>query len=294
MERVTPANLLEMKERGEPIVMISTYDYITARIADECGIDVILVGDSLAGPVLGLPDTLSVTVDDIIHHTRGVSRGTRRAMVVGDMPFMSYQASAEDAVRNAGRIVKEGGAQAVKVEGGGRTVERVKAIAESGIPVVGHIGLTPQWILQLGGYRAVGKDVEAAKRLIEDALALERAGAFCLVLECVPWQVGRAVTERLRIPVIGCGAGPHCDGQVLVLADMIGMTERVPKFVKRYADVGREISDAIRRFREETKGRKFPDMEHSYSMPPEEEEKLVSWLESSATLNSGESRENQR
>jgi 3-methyl-2-oxobutanoate hydroxymethyltransferase len=294
MERVTPESLLEMKARGEPIVMLSTYDYATAKIADECKVDVILVGDSLAGPVLGLPNTLGVTMEDMIHHTRGVSRGAVRAMVVSDMPFMSYQASPEDAVRNAGRLVREGGAQAVKVEGGGRMVERVKAIAEAGIPVVGHIGLTPQWILQLGGYRVVGKVADAAKRLVEDAAELERAGAFCIIIECVPWQVGKAIAERLKIPVIGCGAGPHCDGQVVVLADVIGMSERVPKFVKRYAEIRAEISDALSRFRQETKERRFPDLEHSYSMPPEEEKEFASWLESAASLNSEKSKENQR
>lgn len=278
IERVVPETLLEMKERGEPIVMISTYDYITAKMADECGVDVILVGDSLAGPILGLPNTLGVTMDEMLHHTRGVARAASRAMVVGDMPFMSYQACSEDAVRNAGRFVKEAGAHAVKVEGSGAMVERVRAIVEAGIPVMGHIGLTPQWILEVGGYRVVGKSLEAAKRIVEDALLLEKAGVFCIVLECVPWQVAKAVTERLRVPTIGCGAGPYCDGQVLVLHDLIGITEKVPKFVKRYAEVGKEISRALAEFRQETKERKFPAMEHCYSMSPEEEEKFVSWL----------------
>ncbi|MEM1689776.1 MAG: 3-methyl-2-oxobutanoate hydroxymethyltransferase [Candidatus Hadarchaeales archaeon] len=277
-ERVIPETLLDMKERGEPIVMISTYDYITAKIADECGVDVILVGDSLAGPILGLPNTLGVTMDEMLHHTRGVARGANRAMVVGDMPFMSYQTCSEEAVKNAGRFVKEAGAHAVKVEGSGAMVERIRAIVEAGIPVMGHIGLTPQWVLEIGGYRVAGKSLEAAKKLVEDALLLEKVGVFCLVLECVPWQVAKAITERLRIPTIGCGAGPYCDGQVLVLHDLIGVTEKVPKFVKKYAEVGKEISRALREFRQETKEKKFPTMEHSYSMPAEEEEKFISWL----------------
>jgi len=283
-ERITPAALLEMKERGEPIVMISTYDYLTAKIADSCGVDAILVGDSLAGPVLGMPDTLGVTIEDMLRHTEGVARGAGRALVVSDMPFMSYQASDEDAVRSAGRLVKESRAQAVKVEGGGRMVERVRAIVESGIPVMGHIGLNPQWILQTGGYRVAGKTLEAAKKLVEDALALEKAGVFSLVLECVPWQVAKAITERLRIPTISCGAGPYCDGQVLVLHDLIGMTDKVPKFVKRYAEVGKEISRALSEFVGETKQRKFPTLDQSYSMPPEEEKKFAFWLKKSRHL----------
>lgn len=278
--KVVPETLLEMKKRGEPIVMISTYDYITAKIADECGVDVILVGDSLAGPILGLPNTLSVTMDEMLHHTKGVARGASRAMVVGDMPFLSYQVCIEEAVRNAGRFVKDANAHAVKVEGGEEMKEVIQAIVEAGIPVMGHIGLTPQWILKTGGYKVAGKSFEAAKKVVEDALLLEEAGVFCLVLECVPWQVAKAITERVSIPTIGCGAGRYCDGQVLVLHDLIGLTEKVPKFVKRYAEVGKEISRAITEFRQETKEKKFPTIEYCYSMSSDEEKEFVFWLAS--------------
>ncbi|MFN4133660.1 MAG: 3-methyl-2-oxobutanoate hydroxymethyltransferase [Candidatus Hadarchaeales archaeon] len=275
MERVTVPLLQEMKMRGEKIVMVAAYDYFTAQMLEEVGVDVILVGDSLASVVLGYPDTLAVTMDEMIHHTRAVARGAKRAMVVGDMPFMSYQASVEDAVKNAGRFLKEGRARAVKVEGGGAMVKKIKGMVDAGIPVMGHIGLTPQWIHQLGGYKVRGKDVESARRIIEDAVKLERAGVFSLVLECMPWQLARAVTKRLRIPTIGIGAGPFCDGQVLVIHDLLGMTGTgLPKFVKPYANLRGEMLKAIERFKGEVKEGKFPDLGHSYEMPGEILKKL--------------------
>ncbi|MEM3402670.1 MAG: 3-methyl-2-oxobutanoate hydroxymethyltransferase [Candidatus Hadarchaeales archaeon] len=275
MEKVTVPLLQEMKRRGEKIVMVAAYDYFTSRMLEEAGVDVILVGDSLASIMLGYQDTLGVTMEEMIHHTRAVARGARRAMVVGDMPFMSYQASVEDAIRNAGRFLKEGHAKAVKVEGGGEMIKKIRAIVEAGIPVMGHIGLTPQWIHQLGGYRVRGKDVENAKKIIEDAVKLERAGVFSLVLECVPWQLAKVVTEKLKIPTIGIGAGPFCDGQVLVLHDLVGLTgPELPKFVKSYANLRGEMLRALKRFKMEVKEGKFPDLEHSYEMPAEILKKL--------------------
>jgi len=274
MEKITVATLKEMKARGEPFTMVSTYDYLTAKLADGAGIEVILVGDSLANVVLGYKDTLSVTMDEMIHHTKAVSRGARRALVVGDMPFMSYQASVEDAIRNSGRFLKEGGAQAVKVEGGSGMLKKIKAMVDSGVPVMGHIGLTPQWIHQIGGYRVRGKTSEAAVEIIKEAKRLERAGVFSLVLECVPWQLAKEVTESLEIPTIGCGAGVHCDGQVLVLHDLVGLTERAPRFVKRYAEVGKTMRRALEKFKDEVKRREFPTREHSYEMPVKEAKKL--------------------
>jgi 3-methyl-2-oxobutanoate hydroxymethyltransferase len=265
MEKITTATIREMKKRGERMVMIATYDYLTARMADEAGIDMILVGDSLASVVLGYRDTLAVTMDEMIHHTKAVARAAKNALVVGDMPFMSYQASAEDAIRNSGRFLKEAHAQAVKVEGGRGMIKKIEAIIDSGIPVMGHLGLTPQWIHQFGGYKVRGKTPAAARGIIEDAKKLERAGVFSLVLECVPWQLARSITKKLKIPTIGIGAGPYCDGQVLVLHDLIGLTgPRLPKFVKRYAEVGKTVRNALEDFKREVKEGKFPTLEHSY------------------------------
>lgn len=264
MERVTTATFRELKARGEPIVMVSAYDYLTAKFSDEAGVDSILVGDSLAGNVLGYANTLPVTMEEMLHHTRAVARGARRALVVGDMPFMSYQASVEEAVRNAGRFVKEAGAQAVKVEGGSGVHDKIEAIVKAGIPVMGHLGLTPQWIYQLGGYKVQGRTASAARQLVREARLLEELGVFSLVLECVPWRVAKRITRSLQIPVIGCGAGPYCDGQVLVLHDLIGLTEKTPKFVKRYAEVGQVIKESLRRYRDEVKKREFPTLAHSY------------------------------
>lgn len=264
--RVTTATLMEMKARGEKMTMLTAYDYPTAVLLDEAGIDMLLVGDSVGNVVLGYEDTLPVTMDEMIHHTRAVARGTRRAMVVGDMPFLSYQVSLPEAVLNAGRFLKEGGAQAVKLEGGSERVSVVRALVETGIPVMGHLGLTPQSVHQLGGFRVQGKDEAAARRLLDSALALEEAGAFALVLEAVPAALAAQVTDRLQVPIIGIGAGPDCDGQVLVVHDMLGLSAcRVPKFVKQYASLGDIVKQAAQAYQADVKGGSFPAPEHCYA-----------------------------
>ena len=273
--KVTTVTLREMKARGERIAMLTAYDYLTARMVDEAGIDVILVGDSVSNVLLGYPNTLAVSMEEMLHHTKAVTRAVKRALVIGDMPFMSYQASVEDAVRNAGRFLKEGGAEAVKVEGGRGVIDKVEAIVQVGIPVMGHLGLTPQWIHQFGGYKVRGKTEEAAREIIEYAEKLEEAGVFSIVLECIPWQVAKIITERVGIPTIGIGAGPHCDGQVLVLHDMLGLSGHVPKFVKRYATLDGEVVQALSNFKAEVKAGKFPSFGHSYEMPNEELKKLI-------------------
>jgi len=273
--KVTVSSLREMKSKGERVVMVAAYDYPTARILDACGVDSILVGDSVGNVLLGHKDTLGVTVDDIVHHLKAVSRGAERALVVGDMPFMSYQASDEDAIGNAGRLVKAGGAEAVKVEGGGMVVRRVRAIVEAGIPVMGHLGLTPQWYHQFGGFKVQGKTGSTARRLMEDAVKLERAGAFALVLECIPWQLAKLITEKIEIPTIGIGAGPYCDGQVMVLHDILGMSEKQLKFVKRYANLSEIISEAVTEFKKEVKSGKFPTLAQSFEMPREEMRRML-------------------
>jgi len=269
--RVTTATLMEMKTRGEKMTMLTAYDYPTAILLDEAGIDMLLVGDSVGNVVLGYEDTLPVTMDEMIHHTRAVARGTRRAMVVGDMPFLSYQASLPEAVLNAGRFLKEGGAQAVKLEGGRERADVVRALVETGIPVIGHLGLTPQSVHQLGGFRVQGKDEAAARRLLDNALALEEAGIFALVLEAVPAALAAQVTSRLQVPTIGIGAGKSCDGQVLVVHDMLGLSaRRVPKFVKQYASLGDIIKEAARAYQADVKKGDFPAPEHCYDAPKPE------------------------
>lgn len=262
---VTVRDVRAFKERGERFAMLTAYDTLSARILDQAGIPVLLVGDSLGQVVLGYDSTLPVTVDDIVHHTAAVVRGTTNALVVADMPFMSYQASVEEGVRNAGRMLKEAGAHAVKVEGGSRVVELVSRLTESGIPVMGHLGLTPQSVHQFGGYRVQGRGEEQAERIVSDAKALESAGAFSIVLEVVPSRLARRVTEAVGIPTIGIGAGPHCDGQVLVFHDFLGITTgRSPRFVKRYAELARDISAAARAFAQEVAEGTYPGPEHSY------------------------------
>jgi len=263
MQRLTVPAIVQMKGK-EKIVMVATYDFLTASLAEEAGVDVILVGDSVANVMLGYDTTLPVTMDEMLHHTRAVARAVRRCLVVGDMPFLSYQASEEEAIRNAGRFLKEGGAQAVKLEGGKEVVEKVRAIVEHGIPVMGHLGLTPQKVHQLGGYKVVGRNEEVAEKLMEEAKELEKAGIFSLVLECVPWQLAKRLTDELHVPTIGIGAGPYCDGQVLVLHDIVGLTPRSPKFVKRYANLREEVLRCLREFREEVKEGRFPTLEQSY------------------------------
>lgn len=276
--KVTTVTFREMKRRGERIVMLAAYDYPTARMIDGAGIDAILVGDSVSNVVLGYRDTLAVTMEEMLHHTKAVARAVRRAMVIGDMPFLSYQASVEDAVRNAGRFLKEGGAEAVKVEGGREVLDKIGAIIQAGIPVMGHLGLTPQWVHQLGGFKVQGKSEAAARVIVEDARRLEEMGVFSLVLECVPWQLAKLITERIDVPTISCGAGPYCDGQVLVFHDLIGLSGLSPKFVKRYVQLKGPIEGALRNFREEVRSGKFPTLEHSYEMKGEELKELKKWL----------------
>ena len=280
MERkVTILDLQAKKERGEPITMLTAYDYPTALLVDRAGIDVILVGDSLAMVVLGHDNTLAVTMDEMIHHCKAVSKGARSPFLVGDMPFMSYQISKTDAVANAGRFLKEGGMDAVKLEGGQEMVSTVKAIIEAGIPVMGHIGLTPQSISKLGGYRVQGRDIEAAHKLLADAAALEEAGCFSIVLEAIPDRLAKLITGRASIPTIGIGAGPNCDGQVLIIHDLIGLFDRfTPKFVKKYTNINARILKALQEFREEVKSGAFPTAEHSYSISDEVFEALVAEL----------------
>ncbi len=263
--RITTFSIQKMKERGEKISMLTAYDYSTAAMMDEAGVDMILIGDSLGMVILGYDSTLPVTMEDMIHHTKAVSRGTKRAMVIGDMPFMSYQASVEEALRNAGRFMKEAGAQGVKLEGGEEVAEAVMKITSSGIPLVGHLGLTPQSVHQLGGYRIQGKDDKTAKKIMEDAKILEEAGAFSIVLECIPAGLAGEISRSLTIPTIGIGAGVECDGQVLVVNDMMGMYgEFTPKFVKRYAELNADMSAAVKRYIDEVKGGTFPAEEHSF------------------------------
>jgi 3-methyl-2-oxobutanoate hydroxymethyltransferase len=264
--------LAEMKRRGERIVMVTAYDAPGARFAEDAGIDVILVGDTAAMVVLGHEGTtVPVTMDEMLFLTRTVTRAARRPIVIGDMPFGSYQVSDEDALRNAIRFVKEGGADAVKLEGAGPSVSRARTIAEAGIAVMGHVGLTPQSATKLGGFKTQGKTAEQARQLVEDALALENAGCFSVVLEAVPAPVAAEVTRRLSVPTIGIGAGRECDGQVLVYHDLLGLTEgHLPRFVKRYANLSREIRDALEAYADEVRLGTFPEEEHTYEMPEQE------------------------
>ncbi|MBI2845699.1 MAG: 3-methyl-2-oxobutanoate hydroxymethyltransferase [Chloroflexi bacterium] len=265
---VTILDLQAKKREGVPITMLTAYDYPTALAVDRAGIDVILVGDSLAMVVLGYENTLPVTMEEMLHHCRAVRRGAEHALLVGDMPFLSYQASVEQAVLNAGRFLKEGGMAAVKLEGGREVAPQIKAIVAAGIPVMGHLGLTPQSIHQLGGYRVQGKSTAAAERLMEDAQILEEAGCFSIVLEAIPVEVAERISKSLSIPTIGIGAGLGCDGQVLVLHDLLGMFDRfTPKFVKKYADLFTEMTKAIEAYRDDVLTRRFPGAEHSYSYP---------------------------
>jgi 3-methyl-2-oxobutanoate hydroxymethyltransferase len=257
--RVTINQIKEMKQRGEKIVMLTAYDYSTARLIDEAEIPLILVGDSLGNVVLGYESTIPVTMEDMLHHTKAVVRGAKKAMVIGDMPFMTYHISIEDALRNAARFIQEAGAQAVKLEGGVTVAETVRRIADCGIPVMGHIGLTPQSIHQLGGFKMQGKTPEAAAGLLEDAKALEQAGAFAIVLETIPANLGRLITDKTAIPTIGIGAGPDCDGQVQVINDILGsFTDFVPKHAKRYVKLTDIISKAVTQYRDEVKSGTFP------------------------------------
>jgi len=263
--RITINQIKAMKQKGEKIAMLTAYDYTTAKIVDEIGVPLILVGDSLGMVVLGYESTIPVTMEEMIHHTKAVVRGTKQTMVVGDMPFMTYHISVEQALQNATRFIQEAGAQAIKLEGGVTVADKVKRLVDCGIPVMGHIGLTPQSIHQFGGFKVQGKTPEAATRLIEDAVALEQAGAFSIVLETVPSQLAEIITKKIGIPTIGIGAGIHCDGQVQVINDILGsFTDFVPKHAKRYANIVDIMSSAIKEYYQEVTAGSFPTDEQSF------------------------------
>ena len=265
MRRVTTRRLQDMKKQGKRISCLTAYDALIARILDDAGIDLILVGDSLGNIVQGHETTIPVTLDDIIYHTKAVVKGVQRALVVADMPFMSYQVSPEEAFRNAGRLMKEAGASAVKVEGGHRVCEAVRRMTEAGIPVMAHLGLTPQSINQFGSYRARGQNTEEAEEMMRDAKELEEAGAFAVVLEKIPMQLAQKITESLTIPTIGIGAGPHCDGQILVYSDMLGLTvDFSPRFVRRYDSLHERVDDSVSRYIQDIQSGNFPDESESY------------------------------
>lgn len=275
MARITATALKDKKHNNQKITMLTSYDFSLAAMVEEAGIDVILVGDSLGNVILGYENTLAVTMDDMIHHTRAVARGAKNTMVVGDMPFLSYHVSIQEAVRNAGRFIQEGGAQAVKLEGGRERVDTIKAIIDAQIPVMGHIGLTPQSVHQFGGFKIQGKDLESARKLINDADALEKAGCFAIVLEGVPSELARRITDETAIPTIGIGAGPHCDGQVLVINDMLGMYGgHIPKFVKKFANLQPIIMEGLKAYKEEVEAGSFPGPEHGYAISDEVLERL--------------------
>lgn len=269
-KKVTNLTIKDMKQQNMPISMITAYDYVMAQNVDEAGIDMILVGDSLGNVVMGYSSTLPVTMEDMIHHTACVTRGVKRALVVGDMPFMSYQESTEQALHNAGRLMKEGGCDAVKLEGGARVCEAVYKMTEAGIPVVGHLGLTPQSVHQFGGFKVQGKNLEKARQMIQDAKALEEAGAFAVVLECVPADLSAEITKELHTAAtIGIGAGNQCDGQVLVCTDLLGMSGGFrPKFAKAYADLHADIVGAVQAYIQDVQKRNFPSQEHTFSIDP--------------------------
>ncbi len=274
-QKITIQSLKRAKAEGKRISMLTAYDYTTATLLEEAGVDCILVGDSLGMVMLGYNDTLKVTMEDMIHHTKAVARGTRHGLLIGDMPFLSYHVSTEEAVRNAGRFVQEGGAQAVKLEGGPAIIDKVRAIIKAQIPVLGHLGLTPQSVNVFGGFKRQGQDIEAARQMIDDALLLQDAGAFGLVLEAVPDGLAKVITQKLEIPTIGIGAGVHCDGQVLVIHDLMGMFRKMrPKFVKTYASGGDTFVAAVKQYIEEVKSGEFPTAEHSFPMDESLLEKL--------------------
>ena len=270
-ERLTLADLTDFARHGKRIAMVTAYDAASAALADAAGLDIVLVGDSAAMTILGYESTLPVTMDEMLLLTRAVARGVRRAFVIADMPFGAYHLGEDEALRNAIRFVKDGGADAVKLEGAGRTLTRISAILDAGIPVMGHVGLTPQSASLAGSYKARGRTAAEARRIFDEARALERAGCFAVVLEAIPAQVAARITEALKIPTIGIGAGASCDGQVLVWHDLLGLTRgHVPRFVKRYADLSETILDALRRYAADVRSAEFPDDTHTYGMPAEE------------------------
>lgn len=271
----TVATFQKMKDEGTKISMLTAYDYSTAKLVDEAGIDSILIGDSLGMVMLGYEDTLSVTMEDMIHHTAAVARGAKNALVIADMPFMSYEVSVEEAVANAGRLMKEGRANAVKLEGGVRVAEQIRAITKAGIPVCAHIGLTPQSVNAFGGFKVQGKTAEAAQKMVDDALAVQEAGAFAVVLECVPAKLAALISEKLTIPTIGIGAGAGCDGQVLVYQDMLALfSDFKPKFVKHFGNIGPQMTAAFKAYDEEVKAGTFPAEEHTFKIDEDALKKL--------------------
>ncbi|WP_353894119.1 3-methyl-2-oxobutanoate hydroxymethyltransferase [Proteinivorax hydrogeniformans] len=275
MSKFSVSSFAKAKKKGEKITMLTAYDYSTAKLFDNAGIDALLVGDSLGMVMLGYDDTLKVTVDDIVHHSKAVARGCKNAMVVADMPFLSYHVSKEESIKNAGRLIQEGNAQAVKLEGGIEIIDKVEGIINAQIPVMGHLGLTPQSVNIVGGYKVQGKSEKQAQKLIDDALALEKAGVFAIVLECVPAELAEIVSEKLKIPTIGIGAGNKADGQILVYQDMLGMySDMAPKFVKQYANVGGQMETAVKDYIEEVKESNFPQKEHSFTIKEDVLKKL--------------------
>jgi 3-methyl-2-oxobutanoate hydroxymethyltransferase len=280
LQKMTAKKIIEKKKNGEKIVTITSYDYSFAKIVDECGIDLILVGDSLSMVILGYKNTLAVTMEEMIHHTKAVSRGVSNAMIVGDMPFLSYKINIQEAVRNAGRFIQEGGAEAVKVEGGTKICPTIEAIIDADIQVMGHIGLTPQAVYEFGGFLVQGKTIETAKKLILDAKNLEKSGVFSIVLESIPWQIAKLITKSIDIPTIGIGAGSYCDGQILVINDMLGLfTDFKPKFLKYFGDVGKSVRNALFNYKNEVEKGLYPDREHSYEFPQETLEQINNWFE---------------
>ena len=274
-KKITPVDVQTMKREGKKITMLTAYDYPMALLEDRAGIHIILVGDSVGMTVLGYENTVPVTMEEMIHHTKAVTRGAKFPLVIGDMPFMSYNTSEREAILNAGRFMKEGGADAVKLEGGASVKDIVKALVKAGIPVMGHIGLTPQTISMLGGFKVQGKDAQAAQKIIDDALLLEEAGAFSVLLEAVPAPIAKRVTERLKVPTIGIGAGVHCDGQVLVVHDMLGLFDRfTPKFAKRYVNLSEAILKAFDSYIQEVEKGTFPTDQHSFHIDEKELGKL--------------------
>jgi 3-methyl-2-oxobutanoate hydroxymethyltransferase len=274
-KKITIPDIKAKKEKKQKITMLTAYDYPNALLMDRAGIDMILVGDSVGMVVLGYDSTVPVTMDEMIHHSKAVRRAVKYALVIGDMPFMSYNISKEEAIFNAGRFMKEAGCDAVKLEWVNNVVDITRAIVDSGIPIMGHIGLTPQTASQLGGFKVQGKDAETAKRLLDSAIKLQDAGCFSIVLECIPSEIAKIITEKLTIPTIGIGAGIDCDGQVLVTHDMLGLFERfTPKFVKQYANLSPEILKAVEKYKEEVENLKFPSSEHSFIIKDEELKKV--------------------
>jgi 3-methyl-2-oxobutanoate hydroxymethyltransferase len=281
LQKMTTRKIIEKKHKGEKIVTITSYDYSFAKLVDKSNIDLILVGDSLSMVMLGYRNTLSVTMDEMIHHTKAVSRGVSNALVVGDMPFLSYKVDTVEAVKNAGRFIQEGGAEAVKVEGGTEICPTIKAMVDADIEVMGHIGLTPQAIYKFGGFMVQGKTLGAAKQLIMDAINLQEIGVFSIVLESIPWQIAKLITNAVEVPTIGIGAGPYCDGQILVIHDMLGIfTDFKPKFLKYFSNVGESIQNALKTYRDEVENNTYPGLEHSYEFPENDLNAINEWYES--------------